>query len=145
MTKKEYLETLQPFNKMTKERHIEICRKGGINSGKKYRERKQKALTYTACVEIIKKFLTSPIDDKFKEKIAEACGDDQDTYLGALVAAPIIKAIERGDVLALSKILEIIREFETQTKPGNTKNFESLIEAIKYARKSEPEAKEISD
>lgn len=143
MNKKGHKETLVTFDKMSKERHRELSRKGGINSGIEYRKRKAKVLTYEGCVELLKRFLGSPINEKFKSELSEICGEDQETYFGALLAASIISSIKRGDILSLSKVLEIIKDFEEKNKPGNTKSFENLLEAIKYVRETEPETKKL--
>lgn len=145
MNKRGTPETLVSFDKMSKERHIEISRKGGINAGINYRKRKAKALTYEACVELLKRFLGSPINEMFKSELADICGEDQETYFGALLSSSIITSIKKGDMLSLAKILEIIKEFEEKNKPGNTKGFESLLEAIKYVREAEPKTKKLSD
>lgn len=144
MNKKGHKETLVTFDRMSKERHLNISQKGGINAGINYRKRKAKALTYEACVELIKRFLGSPINEMFKSELADICGEDQETYFGALLSSSIITSIKKGDILSLAKILEIIKEFEEKNKPGNTKSFESLLEAIKYVRDVEPETKKIS-
>lgn len=121
--------------------HKEISSRGGKNSVKSRRRKKKEEEERESLAEILKMILYSEITLQNLKNMMESLGIKKgNNYFSALAAAVIIKAIKKGDINALCKIMELLGESSGQNNDEND-SFNNLIGAIKYARKTNRKTK----
>lgn len=118
------------------EEQFAIRSKGGKNSQKKIKERKEEAKKRESLIAILKEFLFSEVKPNKLKKLLKSTGANDNDYGSALIASTILKGIQKGDMNSLIKLIEVLGESEENVKRETEadKSFNNLIEAIKNVR-----------
>lgn len=131
-------QNLIKINTRPPEEQFALRSKGGKISQKKIKERKEEERKRNSLIEILKGFLFSEVKPKKLKSLLKSTGASKNDYGSALVAATILKGINKGDMNSLVKLIEILGESEENVKRETEadKSFNNLIEAIKNVRET---------
>ncbi len=133
------MKNLLPLNTRSKEKKLEIQKKGGKASVEKRRSNAQKKVEREAMLKLMKDFLYSMVSEGELLQFLEQSGvkdEKNKTYAMVLIVSTIKKAIEDGDFDILLKLMELFGEIGEKSNSEEDKAFNNLIEAVKNVRKS---------
>ena len=124
-----------PANKLPREKHLELCKRGALIGNKRKAEKKKEAKIKETIGEILLRILYSPVKPKTMKKKLTALGLDTDSenYYSAMVAQALLNNDDKGNVNDVAKLTELLYKLQNKDDTTNDKNdsIKQLIESIK--------------
>lgn len=106
-------QNLRAFDKMSKEEHIALSRKGGLEAARRRRELMEQAAENKEVASRLHEILCQDIPDgELKNKVSKALKMKNPTYLDAIAFGSVRKAIQ-GNAMMFNSILEALGQKET--------------------------------
>lgn len=103
------------LNNLPVERRREIARMGAEATNKIKREKKEAQRQRKAIVETLKDVLYSNVTNKTLLQMLEANGiEGEKNYLLAMITSAILKAVQRGSLVDVLKLIEVVEGTATE-------------------------------
>lgn len=124
-----------PFNKIPKEQHRELSKKGAQASNKRQAEKKKEKKIMETLPETLMRVLNTNITPKsIKKKLIDAgLNPEKENYFTAMIVAALLKDCKNGNFNDVLKIIELMDKINKKDEEGSNNNeqLKQLIESVK--------------